>query len=219
MSQALRALGRELGVQLFHRIGRGMVLSAAGRTMVGPARQIVRDMDAAQHFYEHVLGTAADVVAGRDEAVDGDPGLAAVGVSPGDDGVGAQRIGAEHHAEGRGPAAQFADQHLSARGLRGQQQATEWNEARATARIPGGESMMQVQARAVAELVRLRDNHPGARIALVSHADVIKSVLIAGLHQHATNLCVEVGRQAAPEHLRPSFTEVESALREMKKAA
>ena len=49
--------------------------------------------------------------------------------------------------------------------------------------------------------------------------EVIKSVLIAGLHQHATNLCVEVGRQAAPEHLRPSFTEVESALREMKKAA
>ncbi|ARJ68930.1 flagellar motor stator protein MotA [Paracoccus contaminans] len=49
--------------------------------------------------------------------------------------------------------------------------------------------------------------------------DVIKSVLIAGLHQHATNLCVEVGRQAAPEHLRPSFVEVENALRDMKKAA
>lgn len=49
--------------------------------------------------------------------------------------------------------------------------------------------------------------------------DVIKSVLIAGLHEHATNLCVEVGRQAAPEHLRPSFVDVENALREMKKAA
>ena len=49
--------------------------------------------------------------------------------------------------------------------------------------------------------------------------DVIKSVLIAGLHQHATNLCVEVGRQAAPEHLRPSFTDVENALREMRRAA
>jgi len=46
VSQALRALERELGVQLFHRIGRGMVLSAAGRTMVGPARQILRDVDA-----------------------------------------------------------------------------------------------------------------------------------------------------------------------------
>lgn len=49
--------------------------------------------------------------------------------------------------------------------------------------------------------------------------DVIKSVLIAGLHQHATNLCVEVGRQSAPEHVRPSFVEVENALRDMKKAA
>ncbi|WP_134724872.1 flagellar motor stator protein MotA [Paracoccus luteus] len=49
--------------------------------------------------------------------------------------------------------------------------------------------------------------------------DVIKAVLIAGLHQHATNLCVEVGRQAAPDHVRPSFVEVENALREMKKAA
>ncbi len=49
--------------------------------------------------------------------------------------------------------------------------------------------------------------------------EVIKSVLIAGLHQHATTLCVEVGRQAAPEHLRPSFLEVEDALRELKRAA
>ncbi|MDO5620004.1 MAG: flagellar motor stator protein MotA [Paracoccus sp. (in: a-proteobacteria)] len=49
--------------------------------------------------------------------------------------------------------------------------------------------------------------------------DVIKSVLIAGLHQHATNLCVEVGRQAVPEHVRPSFNTLEDALRELKKAA
>ncbi|MFD1883728.1 flagellar motor stator protein MotA [Paracoccus pacificus] len=49
--------------------------------------------------------------------------------------------------------------------------------------------------------------------------DVIKSVLVAGLHQHATNLCVEVGRQAAPEPLRPSFVTLESALREIKRAS
>lgn len=49
--------------------------------------------------------------------------------------------------------------------------------------------------------------------------DVIKSVLVAGLHQHATNLCVEVGRQAVPEQARPSFDGLESALRELKKAA
>ncbi|WBU60211.1 flagellar motor stator protein MotA [Paracoccus albus] len=49
--------------------------------------------------------------------------------------------------------------------------------------------------------------------------DVIKSVLVAGLHQHATNLCVEVGRQTAPEDLRPSFVALETALREIKRAA
>ncbi|WP_378941362.1 flagellar motor stator protein MotA [Paracoccus sp. R86501] len=49
--------------------------------------------------------------------------------------------------------------------------------------------------------------------------DVIKSVLVAGLHQHATPLCVEVGRQSVPEHVRPSFDTLEGALRELKKAA
>lgn len=49
--------------------------------------------------------------------------------------------------------------------------------------------------------------------------DVVKSVLVAGLHQHATNLCVEVGRQAVPEHVRPSFDTLETALRDLKKAA
>ena len=49
--------------------------------------------------------------------------------------------------------------------------------------------------------------------------DVIKSVLVAGLHQHATPLCVEVGRQSVPEHVRPSFDTLEGALRDLKKAA
>lgn len=49
--------------------------------------------------------------------------------------------------------------------------------------------------------------------------EVIKSVLVAGLHQHATNLCVEVGRQSAPESLRPSFVSLENALREIKREA
>lgn len=49
--------------------------------------------------------------------------------------------------------------------------------------------------------------------------EVVKSVLVAGLHQHATTLCVEVGRQTVPEHMRPSFDTLEGALRELKKAA
>ncbi|MEV0054008.1 LysR family transcriptional regulator [Saccharopolyspora shandongensis] len=48
VSQAIRGLERELGVDLFHRIGRGMVLTSAGQAFVGPARQILRDVVAAE---------------------------------------------------------------------------------------------------------------------------------------------------------------------------
>lgn len=46
VSQSLRSLERELGVQLFHRIGRGMALTAAGRSLIGPSRQLLRDLSA-----------------------------------------------------------------------------------------------------------------------------------------------------------------------------
>ncbi len=39
--------------------------------------------------------------------------------------------------------------------------------------------MPAVQARAVAALMRLRADWPGAEIAVISHADVLKSVLAA----------------------------------------
>ncbi len=48
MSQAIRSLERELGTPLFHRIGRGMVLTSAGHALVGPARQVFRDVATAQ---------------------------------------------------------------------------------------------------------------------------------------------------------------------------
>lgn len=48
VSQAIRTLERELGAELFHRIGRGMVLTSAGEAFVGPARQILRDVVAAE---------------------------------------------------------------------------------------------------------------------------------------------------------------------------
>jgi DNA-binding transcriptional LysR family regulator len=60
ISQALRGLERELGVQLFHRIGRGMVLSAAGRSMVGPSRQILRDVTAVEDLLATSDGALAD---------------------------------------------------------------------------------------------------------------------------------------------------------------
>jgi DNA-binding transcriptional LysR family regulator len=42
LSQALRALESELGAELFHRVGRGLRLSAAGEALIGPARQALR---------------------------------------------------------------------------------------------------------------------------------------------------------------------------------
>ncbi len=52
------------------------------------------------------------------------------------------------------------------------------------ANIPGGETMHEMQARVVAELDAIRKAHPGATVAVVSHADVIKAAVAhyIGLH-------------------------------------
>ena len=42
---------------------------------------------------------------------------------------------------------------------------------------------------------------------------LIREVMVASLYQHAPNICVEVGRQNTPAHYRPSFNELEQALR------
>jgi len=48
---------------------------------------------------------------------------------------------------------------------------------------------------------------------------LIREVLVANLHNHATNICIEVGRQNTPGHCRPSFGELEEALKEVKQGA
>ena len=48
LSQAIATFERELGMPLFHRIGRGVVLSDAGAALVGPARVVLRDLDEAK---------------------------------------------------------------------------------------------------------------------------------------------------------------------------
>lgn len=48
---------------------------------------------------------------------------------------------------------------------------------------------------------------------------LIREVLVANLHNHATNICIEVGRQNTPSHCRPSYSELEDALKEVKQAA
>ncbi|MEM6890563.1 MAG: flagellar motor stator protein MotA [Pseudomonadota bacterium] len=48
---------------------------------------------------------------------------------------------------------------------------------------------------------------------------LIREVLVANLHAHATNICIEVGRQNTPSHCRPSFAELEEALKSVKQSA
>ncbi|MFC3994372.1 LysR family transcriptional regulator [Nocardiopsis sediminis] len=46
LSQAIAGLERELGVDLFHRVGRGVVLTDTGTRLIEPARRVVRDLEA-----------------------------------------------------------------------------------------------------------------------------------------------------------------------------
>lgn len=48
---------------------------------------------------------------------------------------------------------------------------------------------------------------------------LIREVLVANLHNHATNICIEVGRQNTPTHCRPSYNELEEALKSVKQSA
>ena len=48
---------------------------------------------------------------------------------------------------------------------------------------------------------------------------LIREVLVANLHNHSTNICIEVGRQNTPAHFRPSFVDLEEALKDVKQAA
>lgn len=48
---------------------------------------------------------------------------------------------------------------------------------------------------------------------------LIREVLIANLHRHPANICIEVGRQNTPHHVRPGFGELEEAMRNLKQDA
>tara|TARA_R110000787_G_scaffold61262_5_gene138818 strand:- start:77 stop:946 length:870 start_codon:yes stop_codon:yes gene_type:complete len=48
---------------------------------------------------------------------------------------------------------------------------------------------------------------------------LIREVLVANLHNHATNICIEVGRQNTPSHCRPSYSDLEEALKSVKQGA
>jgi chemotaxis protein MotA len=48
---------------------------------------------------------------------------------------------------------------------------------------------------------------------------LIREVLVANLYNHAANICIEVGRQNTPHHVRPSFGDLETALRDLRQEA
>jgi DNA-binding transcriptional LysR family regulator len=65
LSQAIAGFERELGMPLFHRVGRGVVLSDAGKALVGPARVVLRDVDeaaAAMRELKGLRGGRVDVI-------------------------------------------------------------------------------------------------------------------------------------------------------------
>jgi probable phosphoglycerate mutase len=52
-----------------------------------------------------------------------------------------------------------------------------FNAYRSSVRAPGGELMLETQTRMIAQLDCIRKQHPGATVAVVSHADPLRSVL------------------------------------------
>jgi DNA-binding transcriptional LysR family regulator len=63
LSQSIRLLERDLGSELFHRFGRRVVLTEAGRALVEPARAVVHGLGMARACVEAVHG----LVSGRVE--------------------------------------------------------------------------------------------------------------------------------------------------------
>lgn len=73
LSHAIATLEGEVGGRLFHRLPQGAVLSPAGHALVGPARQVLRDLQTAATSVREVLGLEGgrlDVAAQTALAVD-----------------------------------------------------------------------------------------------------------------------------------------------------
>ena len=63
-----------------------------------------------------------------------------------------------------------------------------------------------------------------AKVKAINDADhafynMIREALVASLNKHTPQICVEVARRSAPRGVRPSFNDMEEALKEMKQAA
>jgi broad specificity phosphatase PhoE len=61
--------------------------------------------------------------------------------------------------------------------LRNDERWHRWIKFRSGLQLPGGEMMINIQARVVSEMIRLKDKFTGEHIALFSHGDPIRSAL------------------------------------------
>lgn len=61
--------------------------------------------------------------------------------------------------------------------LEGRPEWREWNTARGSAAPPNGESMAAAQARVAAHADQIARSRPGARVALVSHSDILRALV------------------------------------------
>jgi chemotaxis protein MotA len=48
---------------------------------------------------------------------------------------------------------------------------------------------------------------------------LIREVLVANLYQHTASICIEVGRQSTPSHNRPSYNDLDEALKSVRQDA
>jgi len=62
LSQAIRALERDVGLPLFERAGRGLELSDAGHALRGPARRALRGLEEARESVQEVRGLSVGVL-------------------------------------------------------------------------------------------------------------------------------------------------------------
>ena len=78
--------------------------------------------------------------------------------------------------------------------LRGDPAWDRWNTRRGTARIPGGETMGEAQARIVSHLLATAASDAGRTIAMVTHSDMIRAAVAHALGLPLDNLLrFEVG--------------------------
>lgn len=77
LSQSVKALERSLGADLFHRASHGVVLTSAGRALLGPARQLMRDVGAARRSVGSSAPVVVEIVATPPLGVD--PGARLIG--------------------------------------------------------------------------------------------------------------------------------------------